>query len=86
MVKKSKVEKDSAYLLKILLYFIVGAIWVKTKEPLVLGLSGLPVGLIIGFMFAWHDHFMIDRKIEYVVLLAAALFSYIAPVGIVIQL
>ncbi len=45
--------------------------------------KSVPVGLILGMLFASHDHFQIDRKIEYAVLLIAAILSYIAPLGLV---
>lgn len=75
-------ETDSTYFLKILLFFIVGAIWVNVSVWNV----ALPAGLVLGVLFASHDHFQIDRKIEYVVLLVAATISYAAPVGLVVQL
>lgn len=81
---KRKTEKDSAYVLKVLLYFILGSIWLRSGD--FLPITSLPVGLVVGLLFARHDHFAIDRKIEYVVLLAAALVSYVAPIGFVLQL
>src|SRR5688572_5126891 len=84
--KAKKPELDSVYFLKIILFFIIGAIWLKTKSgDLLPGISNLPVGFFIGIIFARHDHFMIDRKIEYAVLLLAAILSYIAPIGVVLQ-
>lgn len=78
-------EPDALYFLKILLFFIVGAVWIRTTNTVLLGISGLPVGLVLGLLFAQHEHFRIDRKIEYLVLLLAAVLSYVAPVGIVLQ-
>ena len=78
-------EKDSTYFLKILLFFILGSLWLELRLELLPGVSAIPIGLLLGLMFASHDHFQIDRKIEYVVLLLAALLSYIAPIGIIIQ-
>ncbi len=83
---KQKVEPDSVYFLKILLFFIVGALWLRQDFDVLPGISALPVGLVIGLLFARHEHFMIDRKIEYLVLLSAALLSYLAPIGIVIEI
>ena len=78
-------ELDSVYFLKILLFFILGAIWLRLSGDEILpGISSLPVGFLIGLLFARHEHFMIDRKIEYVVLLIAAILSYAVPVGIVL--
>ena len=71
MAKKSaKVETDSVYFLKLLLYFTLGTIWIKVN-----GHAVVPVGLILGVIFSAHDHFRIDRKIEYAVLLVAALLG-----------
>ncbi|MBI3984221.1 hypothetical protein HY346_02885 [Candidatus Microgenomates bacterium] len=84
---KRKTEPDSVYFLKIVMFFILGAIWLKAQKfDFIPGVNALPVGLLIGLLFARHDHFMIDRKIEYVVLLAGAFLSYIAPIGVVVQL
>lgn len=76
--KKSNVEPDSVYFLKIILFFVLGTIWLANQE----GRRTIPVGLILGVMFASHDHFRIDRKIEYAILLIAALVSLFGPVGI----
>lgn len=76
---------DSVYFLKLLLFFILGAVWIRTEKVFIAGLSGFPIGLIIGLVFASHEHFQIDRKIEFVVLIVATILSYIAPVGVVLQ-
>ena len=75
-------ESDSAYFLKIVLYIVLGSFWLKFAEPITVGdfqLFGLPVGLILGLIFASHDHFQIDRKIEYAVLIIVAIVSFIVP-------
>jgi ABC-type dipeptide/oligopeptide/nickel transport system permease component len=46
----------------------------------------IPVGLLIGLVFATHDHFKIDRKIEIVVLLIASVLSYLLPIGFVLSI
>jgi hypothetical protein len=82
-IKKTQ-ELDSAYLLKLVLYVIVGAQWIRFTQP-----SGsqipIPIGLFIGIIFASHDHFQIDRKIEYAVIIVAALIGFWAEVGIYIN-
>lgn len=80
-------EKDSTYLLKLVLYVILGTLWIKFAVPIdafgfVLG--GIPAGLLIGLLFASHDHFQIDRKIEYAVLIVMTVISYFVPAGIVL--
>ena len=75
-------EPDSVYFLKLILYFLMGCLWVQVG-----GEDGFafPIGLVIGVMFATHDHFQIDRKIELAVLLIASFLSFIAPIGFVLS-
>ncbi|HSH31265.1 MAG TPA: hypothetical protein VK963_01215 [Candidatus Saccharimonadales bacterium] len=78
--KTTRQEPDSVYFLKLLLYLILGLLWIKRD-----GRTIIPIGLILGLLFAHHDHFRIDRKIEYAVLLIAALLAF-AGFGIFINL
>ena len=83
---KSSNDFDGEFLLKLTLYVILGSLWVKiSKDGSDLSLP-IPIGLIIGLFFATHEHFKIDRKIEYAVLVVAALFGFLAPFGLYIQL
>lgn len=75
-------ETDSVYFLKILLFFLVGSIWLRLTFIDI----PIPVGLAVGLLFASHEHFQIDRKIEYAILLIATILSLVAPVGIVLEL
>lgn len=83
--KKQPVEKDSVFLMKIVFYFLLGAMWVR-----LIGVGAddatisIPLGFIVGIFFVRHDHFAIDRKIEYVVLLLAMVLSFYLPVGILL--
>lgn len=80
MVKKKQKESDSAYFLKLVLFLVLGAQWLRitTADYQV----PVPVGFILGLMFAAHDHFQIDRKIEYALLLMSMFISFWLPVGI----
>lgn len=78
--KHKRREADSVYFLKILLYFILGTIWIKHD-----GRAIFPLGLAIGLLFASQDHFRIDRKIEYALLLLAAVLGLMG-LGIFINL
>lgn len=85
--KSADIEKDSTYFLKLVVYIILGTFWLKFLTPLQIGdvaLQGLPVGLVIGLVFASHDHFQIDRKIEYAILIVMTIVSYFLPAGIVV--
>ena len=81
----SNASSDSAYLLKLILYVIIGSQWLRLTTA---GGSQIPIplGLFIGFTFALHEHFRLDRKIEYAVLLVAMLVGYYANVGIFVNL
>jgi hypothetical protein len=86
MIRKSKnkaVEKDTVYVLKLILFFIVGCLWIRLG-----GANGtpIPIGLVFGILFASHDHFQIDKKIEFAILLVAAILSFIAPIGFVLDI
>jgi len=79
--KARKTEKDSVYFLKLVMFFLLGAFWVRINVADG-GILSLPFGLAAGVLFASHDHFAVDRKIEYAVLLiATALSAYIPIVG-----
>lgn len=82
MPGKKAAEPDSVYVLKILLFFLLGSMWVAFDQETGL-VKAVPFGFIIGLLFAHHDHFQVDRKIEYAILLASAVLSYVAPIGLV---
>lgn len=81
-----KQELDSVYLLKLVLYLIVGAQWIRFTNAAGNTQFPIPIGLIVGVLFASHDHFQIDRKIEYAVLLIATLVGFWSQVGIYVTL
>jgi hypothetical protein len=89
MAKKdtSPQENDSAYFLKLILYVLLGSFWLRFASPITLGaitLNGFPLGLLLGLLFANHDHFQIDRKIEYAILVIVTIITFFLPAGIVI--
>ena len=80
---KSKTEKDSVYVLKLILFFVLGCLWIQIGGD---GGVPIPVGLIFGLVLTTHEHFTIDRKIEYLVLIIATVLSFIQPIGFVLNL
>lgn len=72
MASNKHIEKDSVYFLKILLYFVLGTIWIKYN-----GRTIFPVGLMLGILFTSKEHFRIDRKIEYAILLIGTIMGLI---------
>lgn len=77
-------EIDSTYFLKLVMYLIIGSFWVRiTRNGVTIP---LPVGLVVGLVFASHEHFQMDRKIEYAVLLMAMFVGLWLPIGLTIAL
>jgi hypothetical protein len=74
---------DTLYLLKIIVYFVLGCLWIQVGGP-----NGvpIPVGLVLGLVLTTHEHFAIDRKIEYLVLIIATILSFIEPIGFVLNI
>lgn len=68
--KSAAKETDNVYFLKILIYFVLGTVWVKYN-----GFVVLPLGLLLGLLIAQKDHFAIDRKIEYAILIVSAILG-----------
>ena len=87
MAKKQKRirETDDAYFLKLVFFMILGSMWLKVSDGQSWQIP-LPIGLVFGILLARHDHFRIDRKVEYAVLLIAAFVGFWAPIGIYINL
>ncbi len=81
---KRAAELDGLYILKIVLYVIIGSQWIRLTDVAVTKQVPLPIGLVLGSLFAMHDHFQIDRKIEYAVLLIACLVGFWSQVGVYI--
>jgi hypothetical protein len=73
MAKRSApTETTEAYFLKIILYFVLGLIWIKFN-----GRTIFPAGFVLGFIIAQKEHFQIDRKFELLVLLVAAVLGFL---------
>jgi hypothetical protein len=78
-----KPEMDGVYFLKLVLYLILGSLWLK------LSIHGtfipIPGGMLIGLLFVRKELYQIDRKVEYAMLLAAMLVGFYAPFGLYIS-
>lgn len=86
LTRRSPQELDSVYLLKIVLYLIVGAQWLRFVNEAGTWQIPVPIGLIIGLLFASHDHFQMDRKIGYALLLVAMFVGFWSQIGIYITI
>jgi hypothetical protein len=84
--KLAKNSTDGGFVLKVTLYVILGSLWLKVTKTGTSLQVPLPVGMALGILFTTHEHFRVDRKIEYAVLVVAALFGFVAPYGLYINL
>ena len=78
-------EPESVFFLKLVFYMIIGSQWVRIENFPEWSIP-IPLGLIVGLVFASHDHFAIDRKIEFALLLIASFVSFWLPMGVIIEL
>lgn len=78
-------ETDGAYILKLVMYLIIGSFWIRITTADGADIP-IPAGFIVGILFAMHDHFQIDRKIEYALLLVATFIGFWLPLGLYIAL
>lgn len=84
---KQKIETDSTYFLKIVVYILLGMFWLRFATPFSFAgitITAFPLGLFVALLFVRHDHFAIDRKIEYPIVLMAAIVSLFFDAGIVL--
>jgi len=79
---KRPAPTDGAFILKLVLYVVLGSLWLKVNSNGFSSTVPIPLGLGIGLIFSSHEHFRIDRKIEYGVLVVAALIGVMAPYGL----
>ena len=77
-----RTETDNVYLLKLVVYLLVGSFWVRvTRGSFTVP---LPLGFVVGLVLAMHDHFKTDRRIEYAVLLIAMFVGFFAQIGLTV--
>jgi hypothetical protein len=79
---KTATETDGAFFLKIVLYMVLGAQWIWLVDAGQFKQIPLPIGLLLGVIFASHDKFQIDRKLEYAIVLVSALIGFWAHAGV----
>lgn len=82
--QKPKPELDSVYILKLALFLIIGSQWLYIADGSSPKQFPVPIGALVGLLFAMHEHFQIDRKMEYAVLIIAMFVGFWLPMGITI--
>ncbi len=81
-------EPDSTYLLKLVLYVLLGTFWLKLADPVVwlgLPIGAIPFGLLIGLVLVrWFEKYPTDRKIWYAILVVVTIIGNFLPTGFII--
>lgn len=81
-------ESDSTYFLKLVVCVLLGTLWLKFKDPVILShiqFNGIPAGAVLGFIIINRfEKLQSDRKIWYAVLVIVTIICYFVPAGIVI--
>ena len=78
-------ESDNAYVLKLIMYLIISAQWMRITKGDTWQIP-IPYGALVALVFASHEHFKIDRKIEYAVIIVAMFVGFWIPPGLSILL
>lgn len=81
MAKNKNQELDSVYVLKLVLYLVLGSQWLRVITPDETTFP-IPVGALLGLLFVTHEHFQIDRKVEYAILLVSMFIGFWLPMGL----
>ena len=74
-------EPDGLYVLKLVVYLVFGALWIKISHSET-SQTPIPVGLLLGLVLSSHDHIQLDRKVGYAVVLVAAFVGFWLPIGV----
>jgi hypothetical protein len=81
-------ETDSTYFLKLVVFVLLGTLWLKFTDPiswLGIPLNGIPVGMLVGLLLVSRfEKYQADRKIWYAILLVVTIICYFVPAGIVV--
>lgn len=81
-------ESDGTYLLKLVVFVLLGTLWLKFATPLTwhdVPINGVPLGLLVGLILVHQfEKHQSDRKIWYACLIVVTIICYFVPAGIVI--
>lgn len=76
---------DGIYFLKLVVYLVLGSFWLKITDGRSVQIP-IPLGFMLGLVFAAHDKVQLDRKIGFAILLVAMLVGFWAPFGIYVAI
>lgn len=86
--RERRYETDSSFFLKLVVFVVLSALWLRLKEPLELGplsVQAVPVGLLVALALVLKiEKYQFNRKIWYVTLILMAILTSFTPVGVMI--
>lgn len=86
--RERQYEKDGAFFLKLVLFIILSALWIRMEQPVTVGpfiIQAIPVGLVIALLLVVKiEKYQFNRKIWYATLILMAILTSFTPVGLVI--
>jgi hypothetical protein len=81
-------EKDSTYFLKLVIFALMGTLWIKFGAPVTwlgITIASIPLGFFVGILLVSRfEKYQSDRKIWYAILLVVTIICNFLPAGIVI--
>ena len=87
-VKRQSREHDGTYLLKLVLVLLLATLWLKFRDPILIGhvpLIGIPLGTIVGlFLIHRYETINEDRKIWFAIILLTTVVCLFAPIGVLV--
>ena len=86
--KERVYERDSIFFLKLVVFILLSALWLRLKEPIPVGplvVQAIPLGLIIALLLVMKvEKYQFNRKIWYSALIIMAIVTSFTPVGIML--
>lgn len=81
-------EKESAFFLKLVIFIVLSALWLRLESPVEIGtfsIAAFPVGLIVVLLLILKiEKYQFNRKIWYTATILMAIVSSFTPVGIIV--
>ena len=81
-------ENDGTFFLKLVIFVILSALWLRLKNPFELGaftVQAVPVGLFVALLLVLKiEQYQFNRELWYVTLILMAILTSFTPVGVMI--
>ncbi|OYX42943.1 hypothetical protein B7Y94_02660 [Candidatus Saccharibacteria bacterium 32-49-12] len=81
-------EKESAFFLKLVVFIILSALWIRLENPISAGpmiIQAIPVGLIVALLLVFKiERYQFNRKIWYATLILMGILTSFTSVGIIV--